>query len=32
MGNRLRQYLCINVMVAEQIVVKRRVSTENAAY
>jgi len=32
MGNRLSQYLCINVMVAEQFVVRRRISTENAAY
>lgn len=32
MGSRLSQYLCINVMVAEQFIVRRRISTENAAY
>jgi len=32
MGNRLSQYLCINVMVAEQFVVRRRIYAENATY
>jgi len=29
MGNRLSQYLCINLIVAEQFVVRRRIFTKN---
>jgi len=32
MGNSLSQYLYVNIMVAEQFVIRRRISTENAAY